>query len=345
MASRLLIVLALLCLFQSRGYSYAVDDSNDLVNSIDGHLGKPMKKETQVHVRGRKKASRSKLCLAKYGARYDHICADGLNCLPEFCVCDGFVNCWDGSDEYGCEKMPAAIDDGNKILALEAKVVRLKPYVDEDCSMYYSHAPYRCADGEPLCMKKSQICDGFQQCADRSDERDCGYGETDNSLCVKPNQTRVDSFESLKKQILEAHNYYRCLHGVAPLLWDKTLEKYGDYLARSNADIGRLEHSDFEQFGENIAMQALLGIERTTGYGFVKMFYDEIKFYDFKHPKFSYNTGHFTQLIWKDTKRIGCGSSLRYKKHWTHFYIACEYYPPGNEDEESKFAFNVVPPL
>ncbi|XP_077866200.1 Golgi-associated plant pathogenesis-related protein 1-like [Saccoglossus kowalevskii] len=224
-------------------------------------------------------------------------------------------------------------------------IVLLKPYYDNDgCFEAYGHAPYRCADNEPICLRENELCDGFQNCEDNSDELGCGYGEADTNLCIKPNQSRVTDWNTLENQLLEAHNYFRCLHGVNPLVWDDRLAKYGQYLASSNAARGRLEHSYVPDFGENVAMQELKSMDRMTGYGFVSMFYNEIKLYDFRHPQFSYDTGHFTQVIWKETKKIGCGASLRYRTHWTQFHIACEYYPQGNIFGKSNMAAN-VPPL
>ncbi|XP_059177220.1 uncharacterized protein LOC131956687 [Physella acuta] len=38
--------------------------------------------------------------------------------------------------------------------------------------------------------------------------------------------------------------------------------------------------------------------------------------------------GHYTQVIWRGTKYLGCAISSCPGKHST--MIACEYYPPGN---------------
>ena len=38
-------------------------------------------------------------------------------------------------------------------------------------------------------------------------------------------------------------------------------------------------------------------------------------------------TGHFTQLVWKNTKEIGCGI---FQDAEGGYYVICKYYPAGN---------------
>lgn len=70
--------------------------------------------------------------------------------------------------------------------------------------------------------------------------------------------------------------------------------------------------------------------------------YREIDLYDFKNPEFSVETGHFTQLVWKETTKIGVGYA--YTKHANRYklYVVVHYSPPGNVDES--FQENVLRP-
>ena len=54
--------------------------------------------------------------------------------------------------------------------------------------------------------------------------------------------------------------------------------------------------------------------------------YDEIAKYDFAAPGFSQKTGHFTQVVWRNSKELGCAkASCSGKDYWV-----CRYSPPGN---------------
>lgn len=54
--------------------------------------------------------------------------------------------------------------------------------------------------------------------------------------------------------------------------------------------------------------------------------------YDFKKGEFSEETGHFTQLVWKDSKEMGCAP--RWCESWNEgrggWYLVCEFWPKGN---------------
>ena len=60
--------------------------------------------------------------------------------------------------------------------------------------------------------------------------------------------------------------------------------------------------------------------------------------YDFKNPGFKSGTGHFTQLVWKGSKQIGCGAACNSNNKC---YLTCNYYPPGNY--LGQFENNVFP--
>ena len=49
--------------------------------------------------------------------------------------------------------------------------------------------------------------------------------------------------------------------------------------------------------------------------------------------QFSESTGHFTQLVWKDTTKVGCGAvhcNSNVNNGASGWYLVCEYTPRGN---------------
>jgi glioma pathogenesis-related protein 2 len=59
----------------------------------------------------------------------------------------------------------------------------------------------------------------------------------------------------------------------------------------------------------------------------VDAWYDEINDHVFGVEPKSTGTGHFTQLVWKDSKYLGLGVS---KNSEGEVYVVCNYDPPGN---------------
>ena len=80
--------------------------------------------------------------------------------------------------------------------------------------------------------------------------------------------------------------------------------------------------------------------------------YEEIKDYDFEDPSKSTDiTGHFTQLLWKSSERVGMATAPSPLTNIT--YVAALYDPPGNiavksEDDAKKYKLylkNVLKPV
>ena len=70
-----------------------------------------------------------------------------------------------------------------------------------------------------------------------------------------------------------------------------------------------------------------------------KSWYNEISNYNFNIPGFTANAGHFTQIIWKDTKKLGVG--IAFSKGGRKMYVVVQYSPPGNS--RNNFQTNVLP--
>ena len=105
--------------------------------------------------------------------------------------------------------------------------------------------------------------------------------------------------------------------------WADTLKSRGCAFEHSNG-----------KYGENLAA-ATSGVLDPESV--VAMWYDEVKGYSFKQPGFSMQTGHFTQVVWRGTARVGCGrAQCRGLDVWV-----CQYDPPGNW--EGQYKAHVLP--
>ena len=69
--------------------------------------------------------------------------------------------------------------------------------------------------------------------------------------------------------------------------------------------------------------------------------YSEIKNYNFSEPGFTIDSAHFSQLIWKETTKMGCGASIR--DDGLTYKVVCNYYKAGNILNTEKFEENVLP--
>jgi uncharacterized protein YkwD len=135
--------------------------------------------------------------------------------------------------------------------------------------------------------------------------------------------------------MLALHNQFRADHCAPPLAWSDELaavaQKWADTLdARGCA----FEHNR-TRFGENLAGGTGQTLKPRT---VVEMWYREVRLYDFARGGFDMKTGHFTQLVWAATQRVGCGRT-RCKTGMD--LVVCNYDPAGNV--ETLYRQNVKP--
>ena len=137
-----------------------------------------------------------------------------------------------------------------------------------------------------------------------------------------------------RKSILDTTNALRAKHDSQPLKWSAEAASKAEELVKEIAASGQLKHGKHEGMGQNIAYS--MGKE-FTGADAANMWYKEISNYNFKKPGFKGNTGHFTQLVWADTKEMGAAVSVVGNKT----YVVANYIPPGNVTNEGQFERNV----
>jgi pathogenesis-related protein 1 len=133
------------------------------------------------------------------------------------------------------------------------------------------------------------------------------------------------------RKLLTLHNKARADVGVGPLVWSKHLAAYAqswaDHLASTSC---RMEHRPRsgpwkQKYGENL----LIG---TVGYhgvvDAIRAWESEKSVYHgaFLNSSNWYPSGHYTQMVWKNTSQIGCAKA----ECRGNVIVVCNYDPPGN---------------
>ncbi|XP_064625215.1 cysteine-rich venom protein pseudechetoxin-like isoform X2 [Lineus longissimus] len=145
-----------------------------------------------------------------------------------------------------------------------------------------------------------------------------------------------DRFSKADKQkILDLHNEYRAKvargqEGGQPqaadmiaLEWDDRLE--GSAQGWANGCRAGHNSADVRKFEPYI----FVGQSYTYNYGLVKsmeIWYDEVKNPGYRYGGQFGGAGHYTQMIWGPTTKVGCA----YKKCGSEAMVVCEFAPGGN---------------
>lgn len=154
----------------------------------------------------------------------------------------------------------------------------------------------------------------------------CLYAPAFNASTTLSNVVRPPT--NYTEEALYQHNLYRLIHQAPPVEWSKELE----VSAQKWVDNCEFEHSSLP-YGEN------LGLGHSSMKSVIDAWYGEVKDYDYNKPVFSGNTGHFTQVVWINTRTIGCAlGNCPGMRLWI-----CQYHPPGNY--QGQFSANVRPPI
>lgn len=131
-----------------------------------------------------------------------------------------------------------------------------------------------------------------------------------------------------KDAALARHNELRADVGNAALVWDDSLaafaQEWAVHLAQQD---GALQHREPNMYGENLAayypMRTNIGVVATNSW------YKEKKLYKggVLTPKNWYASGHYTQIVWHSTTKMGMGVAV---SATGKVYVVCNYFPHGN---------------
>jgi pathogenesis-related protein 1 len=129
--------------------------------------------------------------------------------------------------------------------------------------------------------------------------------------------------DTLSRDMLTVHNAVRATVNVPPLVWSDKLATAAQQWANSLLEKKQFVHNPKSKFGEN-----LYQVEgaKATPKQVVDRWASESSAYDYKSNKCRGVCGHYTQIIWRDTKEFGCAVA----RGGTREVWVCEYNPPGN---------------
>ena len=142
--------------------------------------------------------------------------------------------------------------------------------------------------------------------------------------CATPGGSRLDRDEV--RILLQEHNRTRAQVGVRPLRWSpqvaSSAQRWADHLAGSSC---RMRHSRGSGYGENLFIGSAnyYGVEDAA-----QAWAAERRLYR-GGPLRQYNwapSGHYTQMVWRDTRHLGCGVS----ECDDMMIVVCHYEPKGN---------------
>jgi hypothetical protein len=159
-----------------------------------------------------------------------------------------------------------------------------------------------------------------------------------------PDQTD-DTFQ---QELLKSVNDFRARHGLPALTIDPQLVTAAKARAQVVSTYNALEenHQGADpNLGENMSWQASSSSQPGPTTVATGGWYSEIVDYNFAtaaaNPGFT--TGHFTQLVWKATTRIGAARAFgQGAGGFYETYIVAEFSPPGNY--QGQYADNVPAP-
>uniref|UniRef100_A0A915KDR4 SCP domain-containing protein n=1 Tax=Romanomermis culicivorax TaxID=13658 RepID=A0A915KDR4_ROMCU len=143
-------------------------------------------------------------------------------------------------------------------------------------------------------------------------------------------ETSASTLDSNQVQtVLNMHNQIRSKYGVPALVYDEKLAEFAKNYLESTGLCNMQHNTDTCGFssdgpvGENIAVVS--GMSSPNVGLLVNAWIGEQRFYRGGNMPFSgiKGMGHFTQMIWHDTKSVGCGLL----KCGNQAELICDYFP------------------
>ncbi len=145
-----------------------------------------------------------------------------------------------------------------------------------------------------------------------------------------PTPSRSRPERGTAAELTRAHNDVRAKVGVGPLRWSAPLarhaQQWADHLAQKGC---ALEHRRTDAYGENIFWSSA----PSSATEVVAEWAAEASNYDHRKNSCKGTCGHYTQVVWAESRSFGCGSARCGEAElWV-----CNYDPPGNVVGQSPY--------
>jgi len=123
--------------------------------------------------------------------------------------------------------------------------------------------------------------------------------------------------------LLSTHNSVRSHAGVPPLVWSERLAARAQDWANTLLARRAFSHRPNSRYGENLF--EITGASASPAQ-VVANWASESRNYDYNANSCRGVCGHYTQIVWRDTKEVGCAVARGGGREvWV-----CNYDPPGN---------------
>jgi len=239
-------------------------------------------------------------------------------------ICDQVVTVVEHCEDsvvQGCSNCEECdpIDGATKT---ELKLLPEKPVCDEDNSSIYLNQELNLCS--PICNKTTEYF--------KKETNECKVIPTctaDEYLDTNSYECKPIPLAKNKQDAVNRHNEVRDDHFKnAHLSWTSALEKSAKDCVDEIAESGDLKHCDSGN-GENLYAS-------TADHNFVVAINPWVE----EEPYYHYDTnecdsgemcGHYTQVVWEDTKEVGCAKKQIPKGDYKDWFVTiCQYNPPGN---------------
>lgn len=151
--------------------------------------------------------------------------------------------------------------------------------------------------------------------------------------------------ELFRTAMLDGHNEARAAVGAPPMRWNETLAREAEAYAAQLARTRRFEHSvvpdQGEVQGENLWMGTRTAFsyqEMVGGWTEEQRQYKKGRFPEVSRSGDWTDVGHYTQMIWRSTRQVGCGTASNARDD----YLVCRYLEAGNVDGEDPLTTTVI---